>query len=300
VGLAVIALIVPVRRTLRTAAAWTLAVTVGAALAAGPVSDAIDRSRIPDAWAIAACAVGQGDAVLVRSAGVIALIDTGPEPEALTRCLDMLGVARVDVLVLTHFDLDHRGGIDAVRGRVGLLLHGPTGGADDDRLVREMTEFGARTVEVSRGMSGTLGDARWRALWPRAHTPPGNDASVVLEIQGGGVPAALFLGDLSETAQQGMAAGAVLPTRYDVVKVAHHGSADQDAGLYEQIHPSIALFTVGENTYGHPRAEIIELLAGLGARIARTDIHGLITLSPDTGGLRLWHARDPADVGSDR
>ncbi|MEO7005783.1 MAG: ComEC/Rec2 family competence protein, partial [Terrimesophilobacter sp.] len=72
----------------------------------------------PPQWQIAACDIGQGDAVLVRSAGQIALIDTGPDPRLLQKCLSALGIARIQLLVLTHFDLDHVGGTAAVFGRV--------------------------------------------------------------------------------------------------------------------------------------------------------------------------------------
>src|SRR5699024_3142954 len=44
------------------------------------------------------------------------LIDTGPEPAALERCLDTLHVERIDLLVLTHPHLDHTGGRAALRG----------------------------------------------------------------------------------------------------------------------------------------------------------------------------------------
>ena len=56
-------------------------------------------SHAPGSWDVAACDIGQGDAVLVRSAGATALIDTGPEPAALERCLALLGIGRIDLLV---------------------------------------------------------------------------------------------------------------------------------------------------------------------------------------------------------
>lgn len=300
VGFGVAVLIIPVRRSLRLVGLSVVTATVGLGVAVGPVTAGMERGRIPPEWVIAACDVGQGDAILIRSGGAVALIDTGPDPALLEHCLSVLGVATIDVLVLTHFDLDHRGGVDAVQGRVGLLLHGPPDGADDERLVREIAQRGARTAQVVRGMSGPLGQARWRVLWPRAHAAGGNDASVVVDIHGGRVPASLYLGDLSASAQEQMRAGAALLTHYDVVKVAHHGSADQDPVLYERVDASLALVTVGENTYGHPRSEILGLLSDAGTRVVRTDLHGLITLSPEMGGIRLWHARAPTSVGADR
>jgi len=299
-GAAVTAIVVPTSRRVRATAATVLAAAVVVGLAMGPIARVVTQASIPSAWSVLACDVGQGDAVLVRSAGVIALVDTGPDPDALTRCLDAVAITRVDLLVLTHFDLDHRGGVDAVVGRVGTVLHGPTDGADDEALIARLEAAGAVAVTGVRGMGGDLGESRWRVLWPNLHTPPGNDASVVVEWRGGGVPTAILLGDLSAEGQQAMAVGASLRGGYDVVKGAHHGSADQHAALYRALQPAVALVTVGENDYGHPRDETLDLLTGLGAVVARTDDEGMLAVWRDAEGLRLWRERAPADVDGGR
>ncbi|PZU46235.1 MAG: competence protein ComEC [Microbacterium sp.] len=295
-GAVIAAVIMPAPARVRTCAVLLLSVVLGIGVATGPVSDVIDRTGVPTDWSIVACDVGQGDALLVRSAGRIALIDTGPTPEALARCLSLLGIGHIDLLVLTHFDLDHHGGVDAVRGRVGTLLHGPPDGAEAAALLDRLVDAGARSTTAVRGMTGTLGDSRWRVLWPRLDTSPGNDASVTVEFTGGGVPASIFLGDLSAEGQQAMAAGTVFLDAYDVVKVAHHGSADQWPALYARLHPSLALLSVGENDYGHPRAETMTMLTSIGARIARTDTEGMLAVERDAEGLHLWRARAPTGV----
>ncbi|MFT4052388.1 MAG: ComEC/Rec2 family competence protein [Microbacterium sp.] len=299
-GAAVAAAIVPVPARVRAAAVLVLAAATGVGIAVGPVSEIVVRGAMPAEWSIVACDVGQGDAVLVRSGDEVALIDTGPDPALLSRCLDRLGVDRLDLLVLTHFDLDHRGGVDAVIGRVELVLHGPPDGADDERGLARLAAAGAVVTQAMRGMQGDLGGARWRVLWPRADAAPGNDASVVVDIAGGSggsgenVPTAIFLGDLSAEAQSAMASAGSLRAGYDVVKVSHHGSADQDPALYERLRAAVALFTVGENDYGHPRATTLELLEGTGALVARTDQDGMIALWRDETGLKLWRERAPA------
>ena len=80
-------------------------------------------------WRLLQCDVGQGDAVLVRDAGATLLIDTGPDPAPLAACLVLAGVDRIDLAVLTHWDADHAGGVDAIAGRVDVVLHGPLDGA---------------------------------------------------------------------------------------------------------------------------------------------------------------------------
>lgn len=285
-------------RWLRAGALLIVAITTagvaGGALVRGPLAP---LSR-PSDWSVAACDIGQGDAVIVRSAGKVALVDTGPGPAELTACLESLGIARVDLLVLTHFDLDHGGGMAALRGRVNTVLHGPPADSRDIHALEGLRESGAVLHEAARGQTGTLGEASWRVLWPRAPEPvfpTGNDASVVWEIGGGGVPRMLLLGDLSAEAQRLMQRTSALRGPYAVVKVAHHGSADQDAGLYAAAAARLAIFTVGaDNSYGHPRDETLGMLEATGAVIARTDLQGQILITQTDGGLSIWTEHDPA------
>lgn len=261
----------------------------GRMLLAGPLVG----TTVPEDWAIAACDVGQGDALIVRSEERIALIDTGMEPEPLTTCLSALGIDRIDLLVLTHFDADHVGAAGSVAGRVSTVLHGPVESDDERRLLARLREGGAQTVEASAGLHGTLGGAQWRVLWPRKNSaafPAGNDASIVLEIAGGGVPRSLFLGDLSAVPQRMLASQ--LHGTYAVVKVAHHGSADQDPALYAQVRPSVAIFSAGaDNDYGHPRAETIATTEAVGALTLRTDLQGRILIGLEHETLTVWTER---------
>ena len=282
------------RGRLRVAAAVISAITLVGCVVAGPGGDIIARVRIPPEWSIAACDVGQGDAVLIRDSGQVMLVDTGPDPGLLRDCLARFGIDRLDVVVLTHFDLDHRGGADAVLGRTGLLLHGPTAAVEDEGLVSAFTAAGAQVQLVSAGQHGTVGECRWAALWPRPRDPVypvGNDASVIVEVTGCRTPDVLLLGDLSAQAQRSLAASGAVSRAYSVVKVAHHGSADQDAALYEQLDARLAIVTVGENTYGHPRREILDLLRDEQAAIARTDDSGDVAVWQDGDVLRMWRSR---------
>ncbi|WP_259461115.1 MULTISPECIES: ComEC/Rec2 family competence protein [unclassified Microbacterium] len=257
-------------------------------------SGPLAAATAPDGWAVAACDVGQGDAVLVRSAGVVALFDTGPDPKPLAECLQSLGIGRIDLLVLSHFDLDHVGGTSAVYGKVEKVLHGPVEGDSAARLLDDLSENGAALTEASAGLHGTLGSAAWRVFWPirnSAAFPVGNDASVVVSVEGGGVPRSLFLGDLSAAPQRMLLREARLRP-YSVVKVAHHGSVDQDSGLYEAIHAAAALVSVGvDNEYGHPRDETLDLLTSTGAHILRTDQQGRVLIGETDGALQVWTER---------
>ena len=254
----------------------------------------------PSAWSIAQCDVGQGDAVLVRDAEQVALIDTGADEELLTDCLDTLNIDHIDVLVLTHFDLDHVGAVDVVIGRVDRVIVGPTGRPQDDAVVEALLAGGANVDVVSAGAEGMLGACSWRVLWPANHrgVDPGNDASLVLEWRGTGpepsCPSMLALGDLGEQTQR-MLAGAARPSLrpVEVVKVSHHGSADQHLELYRALAAPVALIGVGaDNGYGHPAATILDELTALGTTIGRSDAHGLVLIERDENGLRVWRERD--------
>ncbi|MFD5225699.1 ComEC/Rec2 family competence protein [Microbacterium sp. NPDC058342] len=292
-------LVRPRSRRLRTASAIVLVLVLGSGGARMLLSGPLATLTNPGDWSIAACDVGQGDAVLIRSEGRTALIDTGPEPDALSECLVRTGVARIDLLVLTHYDLDHVGGTAAVQGRVGAVLHGPVSEPADGRLLAELAAAGATLRDATTGMTGTLGSARWRVLWPEPDPvvfPSGNDASVVIEIEGGGVPRTLLLGDLSAAPQRMLLASGRVRGTYDVVKVAHHGSGDQEPGLYDLVRAPAALIGVGkDNDYGHPRDKTLALLQHAGSRPLRTDERGMILLGVRDDELRVWSERPPSD-----
>jgi len=275
------------------------AVAVGTAAGWGIVTGPVSVLQRPTDWGIAMCDIGQGDAALVRSSGHTMLIDTGPDPDPLRRCLDALGIVRLDLLVLTHFDHDHAGASDALVGRADVVLHGPADTAAHQHQLDRLERGGAQIMDAAAGMTGRLGGADWRVLWPRREEkvfPPGNDAGVILQIAGGGVPRSLFLADLSAESQ-GMLRRLAHPHDETVVKVAHHGSADQDPQLYTDLAPALALISVGEgNDYGHPRVQTLDLLRALRTPILRTDQRGTILVSEGDEGLHVWTER-PGPAG---
>jgi competence protein ComEC len=304
VAVTAIALLAAFSKWRRAASIALVAVALGYCVFAGGARAMAVWGR-PD-WQFAACNIGQGDAVLVRSAGAIALVDTGPDPALLDECLDDLGIGRVDLLVLTHFDLDHVGGTDAVLGRADRVLVGPTGEPGDEALVSELRSAGALVTEVSDGDVGVLGALRWEVHWPPARLSgiePGNEASVAMSFlpEGEcerGCLSAMFLGDLGERSQSRLAASVA---QVDVVKVSHHGSADQSPSLYARLSAALGIIGVGaENDYGHPTRELLELLDAAGTTTVRTDQHGLILVAPggEPGTITVWTERS-GDGGGD-
>jgi competence protein ComEC len=172
------------------------------------------------------------------------------------------------------------------------VLHGPPAGADDQRVLDQLSDGGAHLSAAAAGQRGKLGRSDWRVLWPQRESaafPSGNDASVVVEFDGGGVPRSLFLGDLSAAPQRMLLRTARLTGGYAVVKVAHHGSADQEPTLYDALQPTIAIFSAGvDNDYGHPRQEALDMLSAAGAHAVRTDQQGRILIGLREGELQVW------------
>ncbi|MEU1484412.1 ComEC/Rec2 family competence protein [Streptomyces sp. NPDC005752] len=254
----------------------------------------------PPGWTFALCDVGQGDAmVLAAGEGTGVVVDTGPEPRLVDRCLRDLGISRVPLLLLTHFHADH------VRGLPGVLEGREVGTIQTTTLDEppEQAAFVKRTaaaahVPMARAVPGErrrAGPLDWQVLWPAAGVPGAapapvteepNDSSVTLLVRSGGLTL-LLLGDLEPPAQQGVLRSYPALPRVDVLKVAHHGSAHQDTALLRSARPRLALISCGrDNPYGHPAARTVESLRSVGAKVLRTDTHGAIAVTGAGAGLR--------------
>ncbi len=283
--LALVALLAPAASRWRRASSTVVLVALVTAGSTPLLVRAADALSHPPDWQYAMCDVGQGDALVIRSAGRIALIDTGPDPALLDACLSRLGIARIDLLLLTHYDADHVGGAEAVVGRVGAVLAGPAEESDDARLLDDLRAGGAVVRGAAVGLEGVLGDHGWRVLWPPPRgTEAGNAASVALLVSAGNgcgdCLSALLLGDLGEEEQLRLAARHPIGP-VDVLKVAHHGSADTSAQVTASASARVALIGVGaDNRYGHPAPSVLAGLAAAGSAVLRTDLHGLVLVGP--------------------
>jgi competence protein ComEC len=255
----------------------------------------------PPGWRFAMCDVGQGDAtVLSAGDGAAVVVDAGPDPVLVDRCLSTLGITRIPLVVLTHFHADHVAGLPGVlRGRsVGAI---ETTGFEEppDQVEFVRREAATRHIPVTRAVAGEqrrTGSLDWRVLWPPpspAPTPDGpNDASVALIVRSAGLRL-LLLGDLEPPAQRALlrSPAAAELGAVDVLKVAHHGSAYQDPDLIRRVSPRLALISCGkDNPYGHPAPSTVAALRAGGAVVLRTDEDGALAVVGAGGGLSV--ARD--------
>ncbi|GHG92657.1 ComEC/Rec2 family competence protein [Streptomyces lanatus] len=247
----------------------------------------------PPGWRFAMCDVGQGDAtVLAAGAGTGVVVDAGPDPAPIDRCLHTLGITRIPLVVLTHFHADHVAGLPGVlRGRaVGAIeTTGHEEPVDQVEFVRR--EAAARRIPVTRAAAGEercTGALSWRVLWPPPHpaltadAPDSpNDSSVTLLVRSAGLRF-LLLGDLEPPAQRALlrSPAAALLSGVDVLKVAHHGSAYQDPELIRRAAPRLALISAGaDNPYGHPAPGTVAALRAQGAVVLRTDEDGALAVA---------------------
>ncbi|GAB2627947.1 ComEC/Rec2 family competence protein [Nocardioides ginkgobilobae] len=247
----------------------------------------------PRGWSVVACDVGQGDALVLATApGRAVLVDVGPDPAAVDRCLDDLGVETLDLLVLSHFHADH---VDGLRGAledravgevwVSRVLDPADGAREVLALARER---GVPVRPAPYAATWASGDVHLQVLWPTAGEPvpgPGdgsaaNDASVVLLAEVHGLRV-LLTGDVEPPGQAALAR--TLPgLDVDVLKVPHHGSRYQDLDWLVSLRPEVALLTVGEdNGYGHPSPDLVRTLEGAGTRVLRTDTDGALAVLGD-------------------
>jgi competence protein ComEC len=258
----------------------------------------------PSGWRFVVCDVGQGDGlVLWAGAGTAVVVDSGPDPVRMRRCLDGLAVRRVPLLVLSHFHADHADGLAGVFagrdvGRVWVSpLAEPVG---EVAAARELAAAHRAPVEVpAPGTRVTVGETTLDVLGPL--TPRGvdadasavqNDASLVLRADVAGLRV-LLTGDVEPPGQRALlAAGADL--RVSVLKVPHHGSARQEPAFFAATGATVAVASAGQdNDYGHPAPRMLALARTLGMTVLRTDQNGAVALTGRDGDLHAVAQRPP-------
>jgi competence protein ComEC len=275
-----------------------LVIVTVATISTPAASEILPKSWPLKDWSLVACDVGQGDALVIQSEARTAVIDVGSDDELINRCLSDLGISQIDLLVLTHFDFDHVGGIRGAISARSVSTAIVSGFADDRPATKEaldlLSKRQVRVITAEPRISGTLGEFSWKVIAPSKNATEAkdsNDASVVMIFSSPDYDL-LLLGDLGESGQQRInsTATGILNSsdRPLILKVSHHGSNDQSAALHETLRPELAVISVGEaNGYGHPGKDLLDLLARSGSQVLRTDLHGSLAIAVN-GGAISW------------
>jgi competence protein ComEC len=270
-----------------------LTVAIATALIVQIPVRSVVRGWPPAHWLMVACDVGQGDA-LVLSAGPRAavVVDAGPDPVAVDRCLHDLGVSQVPLLVLSHLHLDHVGGLSGVlhNRRIGQVATSPlTEPASGHRLVADiLARRGLQPGTVSAGLRFDVGQVHLDVLGPGklftgTRSDPNNSSVVLMATVAG--HRILLTGDAELEAQDALLTSGV-DLHAEVLKVPHHGSAYSDPAFLQSVHAHLALVSVGlNNDYGHPSPLLIAELGRLGVPVRRTDSDGDVAVVVDAGRL---------------
>jgi len=239
-----------------------------------------------EAW-ITTFDVGQGLAVMVRTASRTLLYDTGPAfgPDAdsggriLVPELRALGAAGVDLVVLTHEDLDHVGGALSVLESMEVR-----GLASSLPQAHSLNTLVAAPRRCYAGESWAWDGVRFSFLHPRQDEPAvrRNNQSCVLRIEAEGA-SMLLTGDIERPAELQLTNKNI---RSDVLLVPHHGSRTSSSREFiAAVSPRWAVVPVGyRNRFGHPSAEVLERYRGAGVGVLRTDRDGAIHVALNGAG----------------
>lgn len=261
-----------------------------------------------DVW-LTALDVGQGEAVLVRTARHAMLFDTGPRfasgedagARVVAPALWHQGIHRLDGLVVSHDDLDHTGGAASL-----LQSHRPTwlltslAGVPANSLGaigQNVRALRPDALACRAGQTWVWDGVHFEVLHPPAHQyaqsgHDDNSRSCVILLR---TPrfSALLTGDIGRLAEMNLLERDVLRP-VDVLVAAHHGSLSSSTpGFLAVARPRWVVIPVGHrNRYGHPHPEVLARFRALGAEVARTDRHGAVTLRLQKDNIELFKVRE--------
>jgi competence protein ComEC len=250
----------------------------------------------PGHFDVLAADVGQGNAVLVRTATHTLVYDSGPrygtDSDAGHRVLVPLLRAldeRVQLLVISHRDTDHTGGAAAVLSQ------------QPEAALLSSLEDGHELLAMHGGRRCALGQHwRWDGIdFDLLHPQPTdyddgnkpNAMSCVLRVSNG-ERTALLVGDIEQPQEAALLeqSPALLPA--DVLLVPHHGSKTSSSDAFlDAVHPSLALLQAGyRNRFGHPAAPVM----------ARYRERGIAVAESARCGAATWRSDQPAQVRCQR
>ncbi len=231
--------------------------------------------------------VGQGQCLVLCSKGASVMIDCGGDSASETAqiaasYLASMGQTSLDILILTHYDSDHAGGVRALLERIDVhLIIGPN--FQDDNGNRQRVEAAAEQygtevlyVEVSPAEI-QFGSGRLTVYPPVAY---GSDNEACLTVLATfGDYDILATGDMSIASEQLLLKMYDLPD-IETLVAGHHGAKNATGeALLETTRPELVIISVGENNpYGHPAPETLARIAAAGAAVQRTDENGTITI----------------------
>ena len=244
--------------------------------------------------------VGQGDAAVIQCGGQSMLIDGGkPEKSSyIYAWLQQHGLSYLDVIVATHVDADHIGGLSGALNyaSVGTAYCPETTGTTEtfQSFVKYLAQRGKQITVPIAGETFALGGAQVQILGPLHSAEDSNDNSIVLKVSFGAT-SFLFTGDAERAEEQDLL-NAGVNLQSTVLKVGHHGSDTSTSySFLRAVAPQYAVISVGAgNSYGHPTEVVLSRLRDAGVTTFRTDMQGEITAVSDGQTINFSTAKNAA------
>jgi competence protein ComEC len=245
--------------------------------------------------------VGQGDATAIRTpAGRWILVDAGPwgpdfdaGERRVAPYLRRRGAGSLELLVLTHPDIDHTGGARAVLRSMPVsrvLEPGlPVGKSHYLSLLEEIEKRGVPWSAARTGRVLEMDGVRVELLWPDGaaldDAREANDISAVVLIRFGEF-AALLPGDVPEAVERLLVERHGPDLRARILKAGHHGSRTSTSEVFlSAVRPELVVVSAGRrNRYGHPAREVLQRVDAAGSALARTDLEGTVVIRADRTG----------------
>lgn len=231
--------------------------------------------------------VGQGDSIFIESPnGKTMLVDGGVKGagQNVVSYLKELGVKKLDIVVATHPDADHIGGLIPVLNSIDIGQFYDSGKVHTSQTFEEMlTLIDTKNIPYNVPKTGDSiafdDDINVKVLNANENATDNNDASIVLKIAYGNV-SFLLTADAGVSLEKEMMQDDVKAT---ILKVGHHGSnTSSSAEFIQAVHPEVTILSYGEgNKYGHPHAEVVERLQAIGSKIYATAEVGTVIVSTD-------------------
>ena len=244
--------------------------------------------------------VGQGDAAVIQCGGQTMLIDGGkPEKSSyIYAWLQQHGLSYLDVIVATHVDADHIGGLSGALNyaSVGTAYCPVTTGTTEtfQSFVKYLAKRDRSITVPTAGETFALGGAQVQILGPLHSAEDSNDNSIVLKVSFGAT-SFLFTGDAERAEEQDLL-NAGVNLQSTVLKVGHHGSDTSTSYPFlRAVVPQYAVISVGaDNSYGHPTEAVLSRLRDAGVTTFRTDMQGEITAVSDGQTVNFSAAKNAA------
>lgn len=242
--------------------------------------------------------VGQGDAIFIESpTGNQLLIDGGPDKNilnALSRAMPFYDKT-IDMIITTHPDQDHIGGIPEVLKNYNVSEYMDSGATSSTGTFLELqNEIVNKNITKEISISGEIidlgGGVYLKILYPESElkSKDTNDNSIIAKLFYGD-STFLFTGDLPSDVEQYLAMTKSEELDSDVLKVAHHGSKNSLSDEFvSAVSPEYSVISAGfNNQFGHPHQEIIDSLNNIGTEILKTFEIGDIIFTSDGENIRI-------------